>query len=146
MDAPVSGGVLGAKNATLTFMVGGEQQYFEKAQSILSLMGKTVKNCGKAGMGQTAKICNNLALGIQMRSIAEAMKLGAKMGIDSHVLKSVMEISTSSCWSLTKNNPQPGVDSSSPSSNNYIGGYACGLLRKDLDLAIKCAQEVGIEL
>lgn len=146
IDAPVSGGVLGAQNSTLTFMVGAEQDHFKSASEILKSMGQNIISCGTVGTGQIAKICNNLALGIQMRSIAEAMKLGSLLGIDTLKLKDIMSTSTSSCWSLNKNNPLPGVDPNSPSSKNYKGGYAASLMKKDLQLAVDCADSVGLEL
>ncbi|OQS01543.1 3-hydroxyisobutyrate dehydrogenase [Achlya hypogyna] len=142
IDAPVSGGVNGAKNATLTFMVGGTKAAFEQSQTVLKQMGKNVIHCGGASTGQAAKICNNLALAIQMTSVAEALTLGDKLGIDPKVLSSIMNTSTSQCWSSSLNNPYPGVMEGVPSSNEYKGGFASVLMRKDLGLAIDAAKSV----
>uniref|UniRef100_A0A0M3IG10 3-hydroxyisobutyrate dehydrogenase, mitochondrial n=1 Tax=Ascaris lumbricoides TaxID=6252 RepID=A0A0M3IG10_ASCLU len=81
VDAPVSGGVVGAKNATLTFMVGGDETSFRQANEILKFMGKNVIHCGKVGSGQATKICNNMLLGIQMIGVAETMNLGIKLAV-----------------------------------------------------------------
>ncbi|KDO25782.1 3-hydroxyisobutyrate dehydrogenase [Saprolegnia parasitica CBS 223.65] len=142
IDAPVSGGVNGAKNATLTFMVGGSKPAFDKAQTVLKQMGKNIVHCGGPSTGQAAKICNNLALAIQMTSVAEALTLGEKLGLDPKVLSSIMNTSTSQCWSTTANNPYPGVMEGVPSSNDYNGGFASVLMRKDLGLAIDAAKSV----
>ena len=103
-------------------------------------MGLNIKLCGEVGMGQTAKIANNLALAIQMRSIAEAMNYAQAMGIDTKVLLEILSTSTSSCWSLTKSNPFPGVVENSPSSRNYDNGFASELSRKDLEIACSDAK------
>lgn len=95
VDAPVSGGVNGANLATLSFMIGSEsEEVFEETRSILEGMGKNFFNCKGVGNGQAVKVCNNLALGIQMRSIAEAMNLARKIGLDQKILSDVMTKST----------------------------------------------------
>ncbi len=142
IDAPVSGGVIGAENATLSIMVGADNEnIFKKAENYLKYMGANVMNCKKTGMGQTAKICNNLALAIQMRSIAEALNLGRNLGMDLKVLSDIISKSTSNCWSLTCANPAPDVDPNSPSSKNYDAGFSSNLMAKDLQIAIDCADE-----
>ncbi|OQS04002.1 3-hydroxyisobutyrate dehydrogenase, partial [Thraustotheca clavata] len=142
IDAPVSGGVNGAKNGTLTFMVGGSQAAYEKSQLVLKQMGKNIVHCGDVSTGQAAKLCNNLALAIQMTSVAEALTLGDKLGIDPKVLSGIMNTSTSQCWSSSLYNPYPGVMEGVPSSNDYNGGFASVLMRKDLGLAIEAAKSV----
>lgn len=95
VDAPVSGGVKGAQLGTLTFMVGAKnQQTFDRAKEFLDPMGKNFFYCGKIGTGQTAKICNNLALAIQMRSIAEAMSLAQSLEMDQKLLSEIMQKSS----------------------------------------------------
>ncbi|DAZ93066.1 TPA: hypothetical protein N0F65_008860, partial [Lagenidium giganteum] len=146
VDAPVSGGVVGAEKGTLTFMVGGEKHEFEKVTPILQKMGKNIVHCGASSTGQIAKICNNLALAIQMTSVAEAMNLGVKLGIDPKVLMGIMNTSTSQCWSSTVYNPYPGLMEGVPSSNGYKGGFATKLTRKDLGLAVDCAKAADVTL
>ncbi|ETI50613.1 3-hydroxyisobutyrate dehydrogenase [Phytophthora nicotianae P1569] len=146
VDAPVSGGVAGAQNGTLTFMVGGEPEEFERVKPVLKAMGKNLVHCGGSSTGQIAKLCNNLALAIQMASVAEAMNLGTTLGIDPKILKSIMDTSTSSCWSTLVNHPYPGLMENVPASNNYEGGFAVGLHRKDLGLAMDCAKHAEVSI
>jgi 3-hydroxyisobutyrate dehydrogenase len=121
-DAPVSGGVMGAQKATLSFMVGSESSKFENVKSILLPMGKNFFYCGKSSFGQVAKMCNNLCLGITMTGLSESLALGVKMGIDPKILSEVMCVSSSRCWSLDTYNPIPDVLPTAPSSRNYENG------------------------
>ena len=108
LDAPVSGGVAGAEAASLTFMVGGTQPAFERAQPVLAAMGKTVIHAGAAGNGQVAKICNNMMLGVQMISVCEAMALARRLGLAPEQLFEISRQSSGQCWSLTSYCPVPG--------------------------------------
>ncbi|PAV65702.1 hypothetical protein WR25_17219, partial [Diploscapter pachys] len=137
VDAPVSGGVTGAQNATLTFMVGsgGCDKTFDRAKQILQLMGKNIVNCGQVGNGQAAKICNNMLLGIEMIGVAETMNLGIKMGLDAKQLASIINTSSGRCWSSDTYNPVPGVIEGIPSCRDYQGGFGSALMAKDLSLA-----------
>lgn len=135
IDAPVSGGVLGAKNGTLCFMVGGEQKVFEKAKSVLELMGKNAVHCGKVGSGQATKLCNNLFLASQMVALAETMNLGVKLGLDPKILTSVINSSTGRCWASDTYNPVPGIIPGTPACADYAPGFSCTLMAKDLGLA-----------
>ncbi len=135
VDAPVSGGVGGAAAATLTFMIGGNDQAFDKASVYLKLMGKNLVNCGGAGNGQAAKICNNMMLGIQMISVAEAFVLAEKLGLDHQKLFDVASTASGQCWSLTTYCPVAGPVPTSPANNNYIAGFAVDMMLKDLKLA-----------
>ncbi|EKX46539.1 hypothetical protein GUITHDRAFT_152397 [Guillardia theta CCMP2712] len=146
IDAPVSGGTGGAQNATLTFMVGGEERALERARPLLSAMGKNIIHCGKSGNGQAAKICNNLILGISMSAVSEAFNLGRQMGIDPHVLASVVNSSSGRCWSSETYNPCPGVMEGVPSSRGYTGGFASDLMLKDLLLALQAAADTKMPL
>ena len=147
IDAPVSGGVMGAEKADLSFMVGSENPNdFNTVKSVLEYMGTNIFNCKKSGMGQTAKICNNLALAIQMRSISEAMSLGSNLGMDPKILKNILSKCTSNCWSLNLSHPMPGVVEGTPSSRGYENGFASHLIRKDLALAMECARESGSDV
>jgi 3-hydroxyisobutyrate dehydrogenase len=136
VDAPVSGGVTGAAAGTLTFMVGAEDHsIFEKVKPFLECMGKSIFNCEKVGAGQIAKVCNNMALAIEMIGISEALALGAKLGMDSKILTNIMKVSSSRCWSVDTYNPVPGIMENVPASRDYQGGFACELMLKDLRLA-----------
>ncbi|KAK9812329.1 hypothetical protein WJX73_002793 [Symbiochloris irregularis] len=142
IDAPVSGGVTGAAAATLTFMVGGEPEAFKAAQPFLKAMGKHALYCGRSGMGQTAKVCNNLALGIQMASIAEALTLGRDLGLDPGTLTAIFNASSARCWSSEVYNPAPGVTKGAPASRDYQGGFATKHMIKDLKLAATAAEDL----
>lgn len=137
VDAPVSGGVLGAQNATLTFMVGGgeEAKTWQRVESWLKLMGKNIVNCGQVGNGQAAKICNNMLLGIEMIGVAETFNLGVRMGLDPKKLASIINTSSGRCWSSDTYNPVPGVIEGVPSGRGYEGGFGSSLMAKDLGLA-----------
>ncbi|MGE8560866.1 MAG: 3-hydroxyisobutyrate dehydrogenase [Acinetobacter sp.] len=141
-DAPVSGGTLGAKDGTLTFMVGADAATFEAVKPVLSCMGKNLVHCGAVGTGQVAKICNNLILGISMTAVAEGMALGAKLGIDPQALAGVINSSTGRCWSSEIYNPWPDICENAPSSRGYTDGFAAQLMLKDLGLAVDAAQQV----
>lgn len=145
-DAPVSGGVVGAKNGTLTFIVGSQSQDFESLKTFLLQMGKNVFYCGENSTGQVAKICNNLVLGITTIGVSESVALGVKLGIDPKVLTEIMSVSTAYSWSVNVNNPVPGVFESSASSRNYDNGYNTCLITKDLNIGLDCAKEVGFDL
>jgi 3-hydroxyisobutyrate dehydrogenase-like beta-hydroxyacid dehydrogenase len=109
-------------------------------------MGKRIFHCGGPGTGEIAKIANNLILGIQMIAASEGMVLGEKLGIDPKTLMEILSVSTSSCWSITTANPRPGNIETAPASKNYEGGFQVGLIRKDLALALECADKVGAKL
>ena len=140
-DAPVSGGVGGAEGATLTFMVGASRQLFEVVKPVLSQMGKNIVHCGESGTGQIAKICNNLVLAISMIGVAEAMSLGAGLGIDPKLLAGILNTSSGRCWSSDTYNPYPGVMENVPAARGYTGGFAADLMLKDLGLAIDAADQ-----
>ncbi|HEY8382179.1 MAG TPA: 3-hydroxyisobutyrate dehydrogenase [Microvirga sp.] len=143
LDAPVSGGVGGAKGATLTFMAGGPKDAFARAEPILAQMGKRVVHCGEAGAGQAAKICNNMILGISMIGVAEAFVLAEKLGLSHQALFDVASTSSGQCWSLTTYCPVPGPVPTSPANNGYKPGFAAALMLKDLRLAQEAALASG---
>jgi 3-hydroxyisobutyrate dehydrogenase len=142
LDAPVSGGTVGAAAGTLTFMVGGSEADFHKAQPILATMGKNIVHCGDVGNGQVAKVANNMLLGISMIGVAEAMSLGVALGMDPKVLAGVINTSSGRCWSSEIYNPMPGVVENSPASRGYSGGFGTDLMLKDLGLASEAAKQV----
>lgn len=140
VDAPVSGGTGGAAAGTLTFMVGANETLFAAVSPVLGAMGKNIVRCGDTGMGQVAKICNNLLLGITMTGVAEAMSLGAALGIDPKVLAGIINTSTGRSWSSDTYNPFPGIVESAPASRGYTGGFGADLMLKDLGLAAEAAR------
>jgi 3-hydroxyisobutyrate dehydrogenase len=143
LDAPVSGGVGGAKAATLTFMTGGSAEAFARAEPILAQMGKRVVHCGEAGAGQAAKICNNMILGISMIGVCEAFVLAEKLGLSAQALFDVASTASGQCWSLTSYCPVPGPVPASPANNDYKPGFAAALMLKDLKLAQEAALASG---
>ena len=147
VDAPVSGGVKGATDASLTFMTGcSSEDTFQRIQPLLKRMGKAVLPCGASGSGSAVKLCNNAALAAQMIGICEAMSLGESLGVDPKVLADVMNVSTAKCWSSEVNNPHPiaakGIGSGA-SACDYEGGFGTALMLKDLNLALDAAVEEG---
>ncbi len=142
LDAPVSGGTGGAAAGTLTFMVGGSDADFDRAQPILAAMGKNIAHCGAAGNGQVAKVANNMLLGISMIGVAEAMALGVALGMDAKTLAGVINTSSGRCWSSDTYNPFPGVLDNVPASRGYSGGFGSDLMLKDLGLATEAAKQV----
>ena len=146
IDAPVSGGVPGAVGATLTFMAGGDASAVAQAEPILLRMGKRVVYCGKSGSGQAAKLANNLALAIQMASVAEGLSFGVSQGLDPGVLTSIFNSSSAHCWSSEKYNPVPGLMDGVPSSRGYQGGFSTSLMLKDLRLALTAAETSDAQL
>jgi 3-hydroxyisobutyrate dehydrogenase len=143
VDAPVSGGVAGAEGAALTFMVGGKEDAFARAQPFLAHMGKAVIHAGPAGNGQAAKICNNMMLGIQMISVCEALALGRRLGLAPERLFEISAKASGQCWSLTSYCPVPGPVPSSPANRGYQPGFTAAMMRKDLKLAQAAAQSVA---
>ncbi|TDR89974.1 3-hydroxyisobutyrate dehydrogenase [Enterovirga rhinocerotis] len=143
LDAPVSGGTVGAKGATLTLMVGGTEEAFAAGEPILAKMGRRVVHCGGAGAGQAAKICNNMILGISMIGISEAFVLGEKLGLSHQALFDVASTSSGSCWSLVTHCPVPGPVPTSAANHGYKPGFATELMLKDLLLSQEAAKSAG---
>ncbi|MDT8913209.1 3-hydroxyisobutyrate dehydrogenase [Amycolatopsis sp. PS_44_ISF1] len=144
LDAPVSGGVVGAGAATLTFMAGGPAEAFAAAEPHLKHMGAKLVHCGETGAGQAAKICNNLILGVSMIAVSEAFALGRGLGLTDQALFDVASTASGQCWALTTNCPVPGPVPASPANRDYRGGFASGLMLKDLRLAQAAAQAEGV--
>jgi len=142
LDAPVSGGTVGATNATLTFMVGGADEDVAAAEPVLRGMGRKVVHCGTPGAGQAAKICNNMILGISMIAVSEAFVLGEALGLSHEALFEVASNATAQCWALNTNCPVPGPVPTSPANRDFQGGFAVALMAKDLGLAAN-ALEAG---
>ena len=146
VDAPVSGGIAAAAAGTLTFMVGGTSEAFARAQPILAAMGKAVIHAGGPGTGQAAKICNNMLLAIHMIGTCEAFAMAEKLGLDAQTFYDISSVSSGQCWSMTSYCPVPGVGPVTPADNNYQGGFAAGLMLKDLKLAMEAAKSAGAKV
>ncbi len=145
VDAPVSGGIAAADAGTLTFMVGGTEEGFGRAEAVLKDMGKAVIHAGDAGNGQAAKICNNMLLAVQMIGTCEAFSMARKLGLDPQTFYDISSVSSGQCWSMTSYCPVPGVGPKTPADNDYRGGFATGLMLKDLKLAMEAAATAGLD-
>ncbi|WP_378737655.1 3-hydroxyisobutyrate dehydrogenase [Nocardia brasiliensis] len=145
LDAPVSGGVAGAAAGTLTFMVGGGAEDFAAALPLLEVMGGKVVHCGGSGVGQAAKICNNMLLGVSMIALSEALVLGEKLGLSHQSFFDVVSTASGQSWALTSYCPVPGPVPTSPANYDYRPGFATALMNKDLGLAANALRENGID-
>ena len=140
LDAPVSGGTIGASNGTLTFMVGGEASTYDKVSNILNLMGSKSVYCGPSGSGQATKLCNNMLLATTMIGVSESFNMAKKLKLDLNVLYEVISTATGSCWAVNNYCPIPNVGPQSPADNNFLPGFSAKLMSKDLKLAINAAE------
>ncbi len=140
VDAPVSGGVGGAAAGTLTFMAGGSDAAFAKAQPLFEIMGQKAVHCGPAGNGQAAKICNNMILGVTMIATCEAFALADKLGLDRQSMFDVVSTSSGYSWTMNAYCPAPGIGPTSPADNDYQPGFAADLMLKDLRLSQQAAE------
>ena len=145
VDAPVSGGIGGAQNGTLTFMVGGDEADFAKVEPLLQIMGQKTVHCGESGAGQSAKICNNMILGVTMIATCEAFALADKLGLDRQKMFDVVSTSSGSSWSMNTYCPAPGVGPTSPADNDYKPGFAAELMLKDLNLSQQAAESADAD-
>jgi 3-hydroxyisobutyrate dehydrogenase len=143
VDAPVSGGIAAAEAGTLTFMVGGSDEGFQRAREILEKMGKAVIHAGEPGAGQAAKICNNMLLGATMAATCEAFVLAQKLGLDPQKFFDISSKASGQNWSMTSYCPVPGVGPDTPADRDYEGGFAAALMLKDLKLAMEAAEAAG---
>lgn len=145
IDAPVSGGVGGATDGTLTFMAGGTPDAFSRVAPLFEIMGKQAVHCGDAGAGQAAKICNNMILGATMIATCEAFALADKLGLDRQSMFDVVSTSSGASWSMNTYCPAPGIGPQSPADNAYTPGFSGTLMLKDLRLSQQAAQAVGAQ-
>ncbi len=143
VDAPVSGGVIGATEATLTFMVGGEDAAFERAQPYLKAMGRNIVHAGGPGAGQAAKICNNMMVGICMVAAAEGFLLADKLGLDRQKFFDIASTSSGQSFALSKMCPAPGPVPAAASNRDYAPGFMTALMLKDMKLSQEAAQATG---
>ena len=142
IDAPVSGGVMGAQKATLNIMVGGTKEAFDLALPLLKIMGKNIFHAGDLGSGNGAKICNNMSLGITMIAASESLMLAKRLNIDIKKVHEIMKNASGNSWPISVYPPLPGLKEGVPSNNKYRPGFSVGMMSKDLKLAIECAEEV----
>lgn len=139
LDAPVSGGPIGARNATLSIMVGGEGEAFRRALPFLKAMGTTITHVGPSGAGQTVKLCNQLVCGINLQAICEAIALARASGVDLDQMREVLLGGSAASWMLDKLGPQM-------IEGNTSAGFRIDLMLKDLRLVQELAQEAGVPL
>jgi 3-hydroxyisobutyrate dehydrogenase len=145
LDAPVSGGIGGARAGTLTFMVGGDAAAFSRIAPLFAIMGDRAVHCGASGAGQAAKICNNMILGVTMIATCEAIALADRLGLDRQKLFDVVSTSSGSNWSMNVYCPAPGVGPQSPADAGYKPGFASELMLKDLDLSQQAAVKANAD-
>ena len=143
LDAPVSGGTLGAQNATLTFMVGGSEAAFAAGKPILEGMGKNIFHAGGPGAGQAVKICNNMMLAINMVGVSEGFILAQKLGLDWNKVHAICSTATSNSWALSTYCPAPGPAPAAPSNRDYAPGFMTKLMVKDVRLSQAAAESTG---
>ena len=143
IDAPVSGGVMGAKKATLNIMVGGTKESFELALPILKIMGKNIFHAGEIGCGNGAKICNNMSLGITMIAASESLMLAKRLNIDIKKVHEIMKNASGNSWPISVYPPVPGLIEGTPSNNKYKAGFSSAMMAKDLKLANEASKSVN---
>jgi 3-hydroxyisobutyrate dehydrogenase len=145
IDAPVSGGVMGAQKATLNIMVGGTKEAFDLALPLLKIMGKNIFHAGELGSGNGAKICNNMSLGITMIAASESLMLAKRLNIDIKKVHEIMKNASGNSWPISVYPPLPDLIEGTPSNNNYRPGFSAGMMNKDLKLAYECAKSVNAD-
>lgn len=141
IDAPVSGGVDGAINGTLTFICGGRTQEIEIVTPILKNMGQNILHAGPTSSGQKVKLLNNTMLAISMIGTSELINMGEALGLNISTLSEIMKKSSGNSWVLEKYNPYPDVMPNTPASHDYAGGFGSKLMLKDLTLAMEMMKE-----
>ena len=144
IDAPVSGGVVGAERATLAIMVGGEASDVEEARPALAAMGANIIHVGPVGAGEVAKLCNNLIAGVAMVAVSEAFRIAEGFGVDPKILTSVIAKSSGNTWAMEQAHPVPGMVPTAASSRDYAPGFMTDLMAKDLGLAVNAARELRV--
>ncbi|HEX4491389.1 MAG TPA: NAD(P)-dependent oxidoreductase [Acidimicrobiia bacterium] len=144
LDAPLSGGTVGAERGTLTLMVGGAASTLDDARPALDPFAGLIVHVGDAGMGQVVKLCNQLVYAAQMLAVAEASTLAAKSGVDLGLLYEVLTHATGDCVALRTRIPFEGAIPDSPASNGWKPGFMTDLMAKDVDLVLAYAAKAGV--
>jgi len=146
VDAPVSGGVAGAVEGTLTLMMGGELEAVMRAKQVLQHVGKTMIHTGKAGTGQAAKVCNNMVLAMSMIAVSEAFVLADTLGLSKEKLHEVLSNASGQCWVVDKYVPVSGILKNVPANRDYAPGFTSAMMLKDLLLAMTTAKDAQLSL
>jgi 3-hydroxyisobutyrate dehydrogenase len=144
IDAPVSGGVVGAEKGTLAIMVGGDLADLDEARPALAAMGADIIHVGPVGAGEVAKLCNNLIAGVATVAVSEAFRIAEGFGVDPRVLTRVIASSTGRTWVMEHGHPVPGIVPEAASSRDYAPGFMVDLMCKDLGLAVDAARALRI--
>jgi len=139
LDAPVSGGDVGAINGTLSIMVGGKNEVLERCRTIFEAMGKSVTYCGSNGMGQTTKLCNQILVSVTNMAVSEALLFAQKSGLDAHAMVEATKGGAAGSWQLTNLAPKM-------IENDFAPGFMIDLQQKDLRLVIEAAEEMHLPL
>ncbi len=144
IEAPLSGGTIGAKSGALTMMIGGDAAVLERVRPVLESMAKNIFHVGGPGLGQTLKLCNQMIAGAQTIALAEAYALLHAAGVDAKLATDVFAVSTANCVAIQQRVPVPGVLPNSPASNEWRAGFATEWMAKDLFLAQQFARALDL--
>ena len=142
IDAPVTGGVMGARVGKLNFLVGGSEEAVALAKPLFDIMGQKILHAGPQGSGVGVKICNNMSLGISMIAASEALMLAKRLKMDLKKVHEIMKNASGNNWALSTYTPIPNLTDGVPSNNKYRPGFTAAMMRKDLRLAMDAAQSV----
>jgi len=142
IDAPVTGGVMGARIGKLNFLVGGSDEAVAIAKPLLDIMGQKILHAGAQGSGVGVKICNNMSLGISMIASAEALMLAKRLKMDVKKVHSIIKEASGNNWAMTNYTPLPNLTEGVPSNNKYRPGFSAAMMTKDLKLANDAANSV----
>ena len=143
VDAPVSGGPEGARDGTLSFMVGGSHDHVARVRLLLDIMGKRIIHFGKSGSGQAAKACHNMICGITMLGVCEAFALAESLDLDAQKFLELCRGAAAQSWILDNRCPVPGLVPEAPATHGYAPGFSARLMAKDLSLAQEAASTSG---
>jgi len=146
VEAPVSGGTEGARDATLTFMMGGKESDIPQATSLLEHLGEYIAHVGGPQAGQAAKVVNNLIMAVCVTVNCEATALAERLGLDLKAMFDIVTHSSGDNWTFRLWNPAPGVVPDAPSSHEFKAGFKTWLLAKDLSLALTAGRSVGLNI
>ncbi len=144
IDAPVSGGVPRAEDATLAIMVGGDARDVEEARPVLACLGANIIHVGPTGSGEVAKICNNLIAGVAAVAVSEAFRIAEGFGVDPKTLTDVISKSSGNTWVMEHMHPVPGMVAKAPANRDYAPGFMTDLMTKDLGLAVSAARDLRV--
>ena len=145
IDAPVTGGVMGARIGKLNFLVGGSDEAVSLAKPLFDIMGQKILHAGEQGSGVGVKICNNMSLGISMIASAEALMLAKRLKMDVKKVHSIIKEASGNNWAMTNYTPLPNLTEGVPSNNKYRPGFTAAMMKKDLNLARDAANSVNAD-